>query len=258
VVTAYVRGYEARMVRAGTGDPVVFLRDTLGPGGWAPFMTMLAGRYDMIVPEHPGFGGTQLPAWLETVSDLANFYLDFLDALGLDRVHLVGCGVGGWIAADLAMRDTRRLVSLTLVAPAGLRVAGVRQVDVFLGGEDEVLASLIHDPDYATRLVAETLVPETEDMRLRNQQAAAQVTWRPRLYDPHLGKWLHRINVPTLLVWGENDRLFPLDYATAWRMRMPAARLETLAECGHMPPFEKPDEFCAILTRFLAGRRAAA
>ncbi len=96
----------------------------------------------MIVPEHPGFGGSAIPPWLDRVSDYANFYLEFLARLELRRVHLVGLSLGGWIAADLAVRDAARLATLTLVDASGIHLDGVPQVDPFMSGEEDAARDL--------------------------------------------------------------------------------------------------------------------
>ena len=171
----------------------------------------------MIVPEHPGFGDSDTPDWLDTIHDLAYFYLDFLEQLDLDRVHLVGVSLGGWIAAELAVRDTSRLASLTLVDAAGIHVPGVTQVDLFLRSDEQRIRDFFHDQARADEMIARVLRPELEDVAMKNRIATAKLAWQPRDHDPHLHKWLHRIDVPTLLIWGANDRLFPKDYAYAWQ-----------------------------------------
>src|SRR5579875_2341617 len=118
--------------RRGEGTPLLFLHGANNVPGWPPFMARLAERYDVIVPDHPGFGRSEIPPWLDTIHDLAYFYLDFIEALGLHGVHLVGASLGGWIACEIAVRQTAALRTLTLVAPAGLRLAGVRKLDTFL------------------------------------------------------------------------------------------------------------------------------
>src|SRR6201999_2945594 len=122
-----VRGCHINLMRGGTGRPLLFLHGA-GGGRWLPYLSDLAARHDVIAPEHPGFGASDTPAWLDTIPDLANFYLDFLDQLDLTDVHLVGCDLGGWIAAELAVRNARRLASLTLAGAAGIHVPGVAQV----------------------------------------------------------------------------------------------------------------------------------
>src|SRR5256885_12674725 len=105
-------------------------------------MARLAKKFDLIGPEHPGFGASDTPAWLDTIGDLANFYLDFLDQLDLRGVHLVGSSLGGWIAADLAVRNPTRLASLTLIGAAGIYVEGVEQVDTFRSNDEQRIRDL--------------------------------------------------------------------------------------------------------------------
>src|SRR5947208_5623626 len=110
-----VRGCNITLVRGGAGHPLLLLHGAGGAGAWLPCMADLAARHHVIVPEHPGFGASDTPDWLDTVPDLASFYLDLLDQLDLTGVDLVGFSLGGWIAAELAVRNTRRLASLTLL-----------------------------------------------------------------------------------------------------------------------------------------------
>src|SRR4029077_6105616 len=123
-----VRGCGIALRRAGTGRPLLYLHGAYDAGQWLPYMDELAARHDVIVPEHPGFGASDTPAWLDTIADLASFYLDLLDQLDLTDVRLVGHDLGGWTAAELAVRNTGRLASLTLVGAAGIFVPGVAQV----------------------------------------------------------------------------------------------------------------------------------
>jgi len=107
-----VRGCNITLMRGGSGRPLLILHGASGAGGWTPYMADLAARHDVIVPEHPGFGASDMPDWLDNVPDLANFYLDFLDQLDLTDIDLVGHSIGGWIAAELATRNTRRLAHI--------------------------------------------------------------------------------------------------------------------------------------------------
>jgi pimeloyl-ACP methyl ester carboxylesterase len=102
------------------------------------------------------------------------------------------------------------------------------------------------------------LRPETEDQNLKNQTTTARLTWQPRGYDPHLAKWLHRVALPTLLVWGANDKLLPPAYAAAWQKLIPTAQLVVIPDCGHLPHVEQRAAFVAALDDFLARRRVAA
>jgi pimeloyl-ACP methyl ester carboxylesterase len=253
-----VRGCNIALRRAGVGCPLLILHGASDGGEWLPFMADLATHHDVIAPEHPGFGASDTPAWLDTIPDLASFYLDLLDQLDLANVHLVGADLGGWIAAELAVRNTRRLASLTLVGAAGIHVPGIVQVDPFLRTDEQRIRDLFHASALADDMVKRAARPEFEDIGLKNQTTTARLTWQPRGYDPHLAKWLHRIDVPTLLVWGTHDRLFPRDYATAWQKLIPGAKLAIIPDCGHLPHIEQRQAFVAALDEFLDHKRAAA
>src|ERR671936_241749 len=138
-----------RLMRGGAGAPLLLLHGGGGFGIWLPSMARLAKKFEVIAPEHPGFGESDMPIWLDTIGDLANFYLDFLDQLDLRGVHLVGSSLGGWIAADLAVRNATRLASLTLVAAAGIHVKDVAQVDTFLSNEEQRIRDLFYNPELA-------------------------------------------------------------------------------------------------------------
>ena len=251
-----VRDISVRMLRAGAGEPLLFLHGGGGLPIWGPFFDRMAARYDVLVPEHPGFGTLDNAAGIRDVADMAMYYLDFLDGLGSDRLHLVGNSLGGWIAAELAVRNCTRLASLTLISPAGVRVKGVPMGDNFIWSPEEATRNLFHDQAFAERILALTPTEEEADRLLTNRFMAARLGWQPRWFNPALARWLHRIKVPTLLLWGENDKLLPCAYAKAWQERIPGVRVETLAACGHLPHIEKADETAGRILAFLEGRRA--
>lgn len=250
-----VRGTPVRMMRAGRGAPLVFLRGTDASDGWREYMNLLAREFDVIVPEHPGFGGRAKPDWLESIGDLANFYLDFLTDIDLRGVHLAGWELGGWIAAELAIRDPRRLASLALCSAAGLYVEGAEAPDYFLTGEEEWLRASFADGGKAAAEIARRLAPESEDQRLGNAVVVAQVAWTPRWHNPDLRKWAHRIDVPTAVVWGAQDRLLPPAHGEAWRDLIAGAKLITIEDAGHCPGIEQPQRFAQALTGFIKGAK---
>ncbi len=237
--------------RAGKGAPLLFLHGGGGAPRWLPFMATLAERFDVIVPEHPGFGKSEMPEWLDTIGDLAFFYLDFIKQLELERVHLVGNSMGGWIAAELAVRSTRDLASLTLIGPVGIHVKGLQKGDLFMWSYEQLTRNLFADPKFADVILAMTVTEEEQDQRLKNALAVAKLGWQPRLYNPHLAKWLHRIDVPTLICWGDSDKLVPPAYGPAFRDLIPGSRLEVFQRCGHLPHAECADQFVRTLTQFI-------
>src|SRR5437764_969306 len=98
-----VRDIGVRLLRDGAGAPLIYLHGAAGLPAWLPFFTQLADKFQVVVPEHPGFGDSDNPAWIRNIGDVAMYYLDFLDSLNAQRVHLVGHSLGGWIAAELAV-----------------------------------------------------------------------------------------------------------------------------------------------------------
>ncbi len=243
-------GASVPVKRAGAGPVMLMLHGGGGAPRFLPAMQALAQKFEVIVPQAPGFGGGEPPPWLETVSDLANFYLDFLDKLDLRAVHLVGLSLGGWVAADLAVRNAGRLASLTLVDAPGIHVPGVTQLDPFLMSEEQAVREIYFDQKFADEAVARILSPDNEDVRLANQRMVAKLAWQPRFHDPQLQRWLHRIHIPTLILWGENDRMFPPAYGEAWHKAIAGSRLIVLPRCGHLPIQEKPDEFVSLVAEF--------
>ena len=247
-----VAGCGVSVRRAGKGPPLLFLHGGGGAPRWLPFMGALAERFDVIVPEHPGFGRSETPEWLDTIGDLAFFYLDFIKQLELERVHLVGSSMGGCIAAELAVRSTHDLASLTLIGAVGIHVKGLQKGDIFLWSHEQLTRNLFADPGFAEVILKMPVSEEEQDQRLKNALAIAKLGWQPRFYNPHLAKWLHRIDVPTLICWGDSDKLVPAGYGPAFRDLIPGSRLEVFERCGHLPHAECAEKFVRTLTSFIA------
>lgn len=248
-----VDGAAIRLWRGGSGPPLVFLHGAGGHTGWRPFMETLSQRFEMFVPEHPGFGESDDPPWLDAVSDLAYFHLDLLAALGLDRVHLMGTSLGGWVAAEMAVRNSGRLASLCLVCAVGITAGGEPIPDIFRMPVDENLRRYFADPEMAARRLAGIGAADAAAAAVaaRNRATVVRLGYRPRFHNPHLGKWLHRIDVPTLLVWGEQDGLVPPAFGEAYRALIPGSSLVVLPNAGHAPFDEQPDAFVDAFLVFI-------
>jgi pimeloyl-ACP methyl ester carboxylesterase len=246
-----VDGCTVSYVRAGRGPALLFLHGGGGVRGTEAFIARLAERFDVVVPDHPGFGHSDTPPWLDNIHDLAYFYLDFVEALGLREVHVVGHSLGGWIACEIAIRNVVDLKTLALVASAGLRLPGVQKLDTFLMSPEARAEQQFFDPALAAAAIAERTGEELLEIQLKNRYAFALLAWQPRLYDPDLAKWMHRIKVPTLILWGDSDRIIPPPYAEEFQRLIPRSSVETIARCGHLPHIEQSDAFVASVTRFV-------
>ncbi|MGZ5835423.1 MAG: alpha/beta fold hydrolase [Xanthobacteraceae bacterium] len=248
-----IAGCKTQFLRGGKGPTILFLHGGGGAGMWLPFFQKLAENYDVIVPEHPGFGRTDTPTWLDNVGDIANFYFEFIKKLGLKDVHLVGNSLGGWIATDMAVRNSTPLKSLTLLSPAGIYVQGKPPGDLFLWTPEQLMRNLFHNQEIPDQLLK---LPVNEDERRRQMKNAltlAKVGWQPRLYDPNLRKWMHRIDVPTLIIGGDDDKIMPTPYGAEFQKLIPNSKLEIIKACGHVPQIEKPEETAALIVKHISG-----
>lgn len=249
-----VAGAKVRLFRGGPvggdGQPLVFLHGAGGHTGWMAFLEELSQRYAVFAPEHPGFVHSDDPPWLDEVADLAYFHLDLFEALGLDRVHLIGTSLGGWMAAELAVRSTARLASLTLVGAVGITADGHPIPDIFRMPVEENLQRFYADPERASRRLAD-LGKADLNLVAKNRATVMRLAYRPRFHNPGLAKWLHRIDVPTLLVWGAEDGLVPPQFGKAYQALIPGSCLVMLPNAGHAPFDEQKDAFLAAFSDFI-------
>jgi pimeloyl-ACP methyl ester carboxylesterase len=250
-----VRGTKIGLMRAGQGAPMLYLHGANGVAAWLPWIEKLSRHFDLIVPEHPWFGASDSPDWLDSVGDLAFFYLDFIKQLDLRDLHLMGSSLGGWTALEIAIRSTHDLKTLTVNCPVGLRIPDVPVGDLFMWSPEQRVRNLVHDQRLAEQMLAVQPSEAEADVLMKNNYATARLAWQPRFFNPDLEKWLHRIDKPTHIVWGREDKLVPVAYAQAFAKLIPGARVTIIPDCGHMPHLEKTDEFIRVATAFCQERR---
>jgi pimeloyl-ACP methyl ester carboxylesterase len=240
-----------QILRGGDGPPLLFLHAAGGAGTWLPFHGLLARRFEVIAPDHPGFGGSDDMPEVEAIDDLVYHYLDVLDRLGLARVDVVGGSLGGWIAAELAVHSPERIGRLALLGAAGLRVPGNMATDLFLMTPDQVVRTLYKHPEPV--LEAMPAEPDVDFILAvqRDMAALARYGWTPNLNDPKLERRLHRIAAPTLVLWADDDRVVPIEHGRRYAEHIPDATMRVIDDCGHAMYFERPDAFADAVTEFL-------
>lgn len=216
-----------------------------------PLAEHLARDFDVIVPEHPGFGEADAPVWCERVPDLAYFYAEAIEVLKIEKAALVGHSLGGWIAAEMAVRNSQALRALVLVSAAGIAVPGSPPADNFLWSRPDLLKHFFFDQSFAQKLLETPVTDDQLSLNIKRQQLVARLVWKPRWHNPEMQRWLRRIKVPTHIIWGANDSLFPAAYAAAFQSAIPGATVDILEKCGHLPFVECADAFKRAL---LAGR----
>jgi len=255
--TIQVDGVKLSARLGGDGPPLLILHGADGWDGLLPFHDSLARRFTVWAPFLPGFGESELPGWLDSVDDLAYFCLDLLEQPALAGANVLGIGFGGWVAAELAVRSRERLRRLVLAAALGIKVSGRETPDIadfLVLTHEEAARVLWHGPEAARGMKwpgAPGLTDEEMTEALRAAQTVTLMGWKPFMHNPGLLRWLHRIRVPTLLLWGESDRVVSPDYGRAWHQAIPGSRFQLIAGAGHYPHRERPDDFAQAVTAFL-------
>jgi pimeloyl-ACP methyl ester carboxylesterase len=247
-----IKGRAIQLFTGGSGPPLLYLHGA-GVYWWMPVHDLLAARHRVLVPVHPGFGASQGFEEIEGMDDLVFHTLDVMDALRLERADVVGLSLGGWLAAELALRHPHRVNRLVLVDAAGTRVPGVEQADLFMAGPARARALLFAEPDstLARQVVPDVPPPERLEAVLRGREAAARLLWNPHVQYRKLTSRLGRIKAPTLVVWGAQDQVLPRPLGEAYRDGIPGATLTTIDGCGHLPPIEQPERFARVVLDFL-------
>jgi pimeloyl-ACP methyl ester carboxylesterase len=249
-VDHHISGVRLSVQTAGNGRTAVFLHGPSGALDWLPYFDALAGSYALAVPDLPGFGHSEDPDWIRTAADVALLLLDAFEERDLRDVHLIGHSFGGWVAAEMAIRDRSRLATLTLIAAAGIRVKGTPIADDFIWSPEEAARNAYVDQAYAEQQLAFVPSEDEADIIVRNRFAAARYGWQPRWYNPDLPKWLHRAKLPAHVIWGEHDQVIPPSYAAAWCTLLPDARATAIPAAGHRPFVEQAERTAAATLAF--------
>jgi pimeloyl-ACP methyl ester carboxylesterase len=252
-LTFDVNGTSTVVLAAGDpgAPPLVFLHGAGTWHGWG-FSEPWTATHRVLIPFHPGYGLSDDLEGLSEVHDLVIHYVELFDQLGLNSgVDLVGLSLGGLLAARFAIEQKHRLRRLVLVCPGGLRAPGVQVDDLFRIPPDEILGRLVHRMETLQPHLPED--PNDVDFtvdRYREQRTTALMLW-DHPFDRVIPRWLGRVDIPTLIVWGDDDTLLPPALAPAWAALLPDATVKTFADAGHLVLDESPEaaeavaQFCA-------------
>jgi len=243
-----VNGIDTAVLTAGEGEPLVYFH---GAGTVTGFDSMLplAERFRLIVPLHPGFGASADDPSIDSIQDYVLHYLDLFDQLGLDELSIVSLSGGSYMAAWFSIYEAPRVRRLVLGAPLGLRIPEHPTVDLFSVPDAELLSYLTADMSVFEGKVPMPPTPEFLAERYRESTSWARVAWN-RPYDIKLAKWLHRITMPTLILWGDADRLIPVGQASTWSELIPGAEVKILQGIGHLM-FDESSEALDAVAEFV-------
>jgi pimeloyl-ACP methyl ester carboxylesterase len=243
---------DLELFEAGQGSPVLFLHGAGGFGSRHPFVAPLSAKRRLLVPSHPGFGKSSLPEWLDSIDDIAHLYLELMDTLGLDKVDIVGCSIGGWLAAEIATKVPERVRRLVMVGPVGIKVGPADKLDIpdiFAMPQADVNKLSYHDPSNVPDL---SKMPDDElAILFRNRETTALLVWEPWMHNPKLKHRLHRVKAPALFMRGASDGLVSAEYLQAYAGLLPNARIQTIPAAGHAPHLEQAEAFVSAVIEFL-------
>lgn len=255
--TLDIKGFPVVAHIAGSGPPLLYLHAEQYFEQARPHLDALARNWRVIAPRHPGYGAASGAAseanGLRSVDDLAYLYLDLLEELRLDDVVLVGASLGGWIALEMCVRNRARLAKLVLVSSVGVKFSGREErdfADLFYMPDIEAFPMLFadwqrHAPNYAAMSSG-----QLEDLA-RERHMLAHYGWRPYLHNPGLKRWLHRVDLPTLVLWGEADRFAKPSYGQSLAAALPAAELTVIRGAGHYPEIEQSEAVIRAIDAFV-------
>ena len=220
-----------------------------GPMTVAMISEHLARRMPVLAPTLPGWNGTPRPPWCTSVGDMAMMYLRLQAEEDRRDVAVIGSSLGGWIAAEMAVRDNEgRIKSLILIDAAGVLIEGQEIADYFALDPRGLAERSFHDPQ---RFFREP-TPDEAAMRAANSATMKIIAGDPYMHNPNLLRQLAGVTVPATLIWGESDRIVTPAYGKAYAAAFPNGRFAVVANAGHLPQIEQPAATLALIDSALA------
>jgi pimeloyl-ACP methyl ester carboxylesterase len=264
-MTSTARGYTREEVeagevrlqlrRGGTGESLLVLHSELDAAGWPQAYDELARRFTVYVPRLPGFGRSSRPDWIMSVRDLAAWTVWFIREQRLPTpISVMGFSLGGWLAAEVATMNPSLFKKMVLVAPMGLKPEQGEIFDYFLHSGKDAFLRAFYDPAQAPEFAqwyGKDWTREEADQVEVNREMASRLGWRPYMHSLTLAHLLRGVATPTLLVWGRQDAIVPINCCELYQRAIPGAIANIIDECGHMPEMEKPAEFVKAVLDFL-------
>ncbi len=238
------------LTEIGIGPVALILHGGGGPFTVQSIASHLSSTMHVITPTHPGWNGTERPASLTTIAELAGLYLQMLKAEGCRDVAVLGSSVGGWLASEMAIQDDGHMISsLVIIDGTGVLIEGQPIRDFYALDARGIAEYSYHDPDRF--YVDPATVPPEQAARQRANVATMRVYAGESMYDQTLLTRLGRIRIPTLVLWGDSDRIVTPAYGQALAAAIPNARFSVVQDAGHLPHFEQPEATFALLDAFV-------
>jgi len=263
--TRVIGGIPIEILIKGQGQDLLFLHAGHGFQADDPLVAALSKHYRVIAASHPGFGASSRPSYVTSTEDLVFFYLDLIEELELTNLIVVGVSFGGWIAAELATRGTVRIAKLVLMDAVGVKFSGreTRDItDIFATTLEEIPELFFHDNEKAMALLGnfdfKSMTLESTTRFARNREALLLFGWSPTLYNPKLLGRLYRVQVPVLVLWGDDDKVVPVEYGRKYAAAFADSKFSVVKDAGHYGYLEQPAAYAAEVMEFLAAKTLVA
>ena len=250
-------GITVELRRGGSGTPLLVIHSELGVPGWLESFAQLAEHYDVIVPSLPGYGRSARPDRVMDAHDLAAWVTWFARDVDLRTpVNVIGCSLGGWVAAEIATVAPQFFNKMVLVGAMGIKPERGEIFDYFLESGLTGLRRSFHRPEQSSEFMrhwGKERTPDEDDLVEQHREMTCRIAWKPYMHSLTLRHLLPGVRTPTLLVWGREDAITPIDSGEIYQRAIPRSRLVVMENCGHMPEMEKPAEFARLVENFLTG-----
>ena len=245
-----VAGARTQVFKGGTGAPVLVLHGAGGNPGWMPYHQELSKHFTVYASSHPGYDGSDRPPWVSTITDVAHFYIGLMSALGLEgQVSLMGFSMGGWLAAEIAAMYPSKVKGMVLVGAVGIKPQVGEIAETLMVSPQSTQKLAFYDISKAPDL--ESLTQEQQDILWSNREMTSRLCWKPYMHNPSLPEYLRLVRLPSLIVWGRQDGIVPLNCADIYHEVLEGSALHVIDQCGHSPQIEKPEELLEASVHFL-------
>ena len=258
---------EIELLTGGSGDPLLILHGTDGSLGWLNYAKELSKHFTVYIPSHPGFGNSEKPEWIQTITDLTFFYSWLIEELQLENCNVMGFSIGGWVTAELLSVSPNLFNKAILVDSAGIKPQNEDIVDIFLLTPQEVAQLMVQNasnvPEFE-KVFGNTEAPSgtyyitgstgnhnPQYIADKNRETAVRLCWKPYMFDPKLQHTLNRVNTPVQIIWGKNDAIIPPECAELFKKAIPNSKVNMINNCGHLPHMEQTSDFVKLVKNFL-------